>query len=263
MGAAIWSASVESIRAFPAQQFARFFHNHGLLNLTSRPMWRTVEGGSRRYVSHMLDELGGRVRLGCGVRRISRQDGVHLHLDDGRTERFDATILACHADQALAMLEQPTQLERELLGAVRCTENRAVLHTDIKLMPRRRGVWSAWNYLSDGPVDEAARVSVTYWMNRLQGLVSPAPLLVTLNPQREPATGTILAERSYRHPQFDAAALRAQVRLPEIQGTAGLWFAGAWTGWGFHEDGIASAVRIAAAFGVVPPWVAAPERLAA
>jgi predicted NAD/FAD-binding protein len=142
-----------------------------------------------------------------------------------------------------------------LLGAIRCTDNRAVLHTDPALMPRRRGVWSAWNYLSKGPADPAAPVSVTYWMNLLQGLVSRQPLLVTLNPHREPAAGSILAERSYRHPQFDAAAMRAQTRLAEIQGKDGLWFAGAWTGWGFHEDGIASAVRVAAALGVIPPWV--------
>jgi predicted NAD/FAD-binding protein len=263
MGAAIWSASVESIRAFPAQHFARFFHNHGLLNLTTRPLWRTVEGGSRRYVGRMVAELGARVRLGCAVRGVSRKDGVHVHLADGRSERFDAAILACHADQALAVLERPTPLEQQLLGAISCTDNYAVLHTDASLMPRRRGVWSAWNYMSDGPIDERARVSVTYWMNRLQGLISPAPLLVTLNPQRMPAAGTVLAERHFRHPQFDAAALRAQVRLAEIQGTAGVWFAGAWTGWGFHEDGIASAVRIAAALGVAPPWVAAPDRLAA
>jgi predicted NAD/FAD-binding protein len=264
MGASIWSASVESIRAFPAQHFARFFHNHGLLNLTSRPLWRTVEGGSRRYVTRILDDLGNRVRLGCGVRQITRQDRVQLHLADGSAETFDAAILACHADQSLGLLERPSHLESELLGAVRCSDNRAVLHTDASLMPRRRGVWSAWNYLSDGPVDEQARVSVTYWMNRLQGLVSKLPLFVTLNPQREPAPGSILVERHYRHPQFDAPALRAQVRLPEIQGTSGIWFAGAWTGWGFHEDGIASAVRIAAALGISPPWVATPpERLAA
>jgi len=257
MGAAIWSASLESIRAFPARHFARFFHNHGLLNLSTRPSWRTVEGGSRRYVEAILTELGGCVRLGCGVTGVGRGDGVTLHLADGRAERFDAAVLACHADQSLAMLEQPSALETELLGAIRCTDNRAVLHTDPALMPRRRGVWSAWNYLSKGPADQAAPVSVTYWMNLLQGLVSPQPLLVTLNPHREPAAGSILAERSYRHPQFDAAAMRAQTRLPEIQGTDGLWFAGAWTGWGFHEDGIASAVRVAAALGVIPPWVEA------
>jgi predicted NAD/FAD-binding protein len=268
MGAAIWSASVDSIRSFPAQQFARFFHNHGLLNLTSRPSWRTVEGGSRRYVEKILADLGGRVRLGSAVEKISRDGGsrdggVHVHLAEGRTETFDAAILACHADQSLALLAPPTAREAELLGAVRCTDNRAVLHTDPSLMPRRRGVWSAWNYLSDGPGQDDAQVSVTYWMNRLQGMVSKVPLLVTLNPRREPKAGSVLAERNYRHPQFDAAALRAQTRLAEIQGIGGVWFAGAWTGWGFHEDGIASAVRIAAAFGVVPPWVAASERLAA
>jgi predicted NAD/FAD-binding protein len=202
----------------------------------------------------MLADLAGSVRLNSPVAKVVRTKDVALHLADGRKERFDAVILACHADQSLAMLAGPSPLEQELLGAIRCTDNRAVLHTDASLMPRRRGVWSAWNYLSDGPVDQNAAVSVTYWMNALQGLTSSVPLLVTLNPRREPAAGTVLSERNYRHPQFDAGAMRAQLRLPEIQGGGGVWFAGAWTAWGFHEDGIASAVRVAAALGVVPPW---------
>jgi predicted NAD/FAD-binding protein len=242
MGAAIWSSSIDNIRAFPVRQFAQFFHNHGLLNLTARPLWRTVEGGSRRYVSAMLAQMPGSLRLCCGVKGVSRQDGVTLHLADGAVERYDAAVLACHADQALAILHQPSRAEATVLGAIRCTD-------------RRRGVWSAWNYLSDGPGDHAGATSVTYWMNALQGLASSRPLLVTLNPRRGLAPGSVLAERHYRHPQFDAAAMRAQTRMPEIQGAGGVFFAGAWTGWGFHEDGIASAVRVAAAFGAAPPWV--------
>jgi len=263
MGAAIWSASVEGMRAFPARHFARFFQNHGLLRLSDRPQWRTVTGGSRVYVRRVLEDLPGRVRLGAAVRGVSRDsEGVVMHLGDGRAERFDQVVLACHADQALALLHQPTRGEGEVLGAIACSDNLAVLHSDPALMPRRRGVWSAWNYLSDGGTDHAAQVSVTYWMNCLQGLETREPVFVTLNPLRAPDPARVVSTRTYRHPQFDAGAMRAQLRLPELQGQGGVWFAGAWTGWGFHEDGIASAVRVARGLGVAAPWerdvVAAP-----
>jgi len=258
MGAAIWSASVEGMRAFPARHFARFFHNHGLLRVTDRPQWRTVTGGSRHYVRRVLADLPGALRLSTAVRGLAREaNGVRLALADGTEQPFDHVILACHADQALALLQAPTAAERDTLGAIPCSDNLAVLHTDAKLMPRRRGVWSAWNYLSNGAADHGAQVSVTYWMNKLQGMTTRHPLLVSLNPLREPDPAQVLATRRYRHPQFDAAAMRAQARLPALQGQGGVWFAGAWTGWGFHEDGIASAVRVAAALGVAAPWAAA------
>ena len=260
MGAAIWSASVEGMREFPARHFVRFFHNHGLLRLTNRPPWRTVRGGSRNYVAAMLRDLPD-ARLAASVRHVSRhEDRAVVHLEDGGTHAFDQVVLACHADEALAMIEAPDPTERALLGAVRFQDNLAVLHTDIRLMPRRRGVWSAWNYLSDGATDHAARVSVTYWMNRLQSLETKQPVLVTLNPLREPDPRQVLASFTYRHPQFDAAAMRAQAGLAAIQGQNRLFFAGAWTGWGFHEDGIASAVRVAGALGVQPPWLADARR---
>ena len=263
MGAAIWSASVEGMRAFPVRHFARFFHNHGLLRLTDRPAWRTVEGGSRNYVAKMVADLGD-VRLGKAVRGLTRHDlGVSVYMQDGSSERFDQVVLACHADQALALIDQPTAGEQAVLGAVRCQDNRAVLHTDAALMPRRRAVWSAWNYLSDGAGDHAQTVSVTYWMNRLQPLATQQPLFVTLNPLREPDPTKVLLTRNYRPPQFDAAAMQAQERLPEIQGVDHLYFAGAWSGWGFHEDGIASAVRVAGLLGITPPWAASPDRMAA
>jgi uncharacterized protein len=254
MGAAIWSASVEGMRAFPARHFVRFFHNHGLLKLAGRPAWRTVKGGARHYVGRIVAQLDD-VRLGCGVRRVAREaDGIALYLADGSAERFDRVILACHADQALVMLDAPAARERDILSAFRFQENRAVLHTDVALMPRRRGVWSAWNYLSNGAADHRRAVSVTYWMNRLQSLETALPLLVTLNPLREPVSGSVLLERVYSHPQFDAAAMDAQTRLADIQGEGGVYFCGAWTGWGFHEDGIASAVRAVGLMGVAPPW---------
>jgi predicted NAD/FAD-binding protein len=263
MGAAIWSASVEGMRAFPVRHFARFFHNHGLLRLTDRPAWRTVEGGSIHYVTRMVQDLPG-LRVSHKVIGISREaEGVFVRLENGSAERFDEVVMACHADQALALLEQPTADETQVLGAFRCQGNRMVLHTDTALMPVRRSVWSAWNYLSDGAGDHAQTVSVTYWMNRLQSLVTAEPLLATLNPLREPDPAKVLLERYYRHPQFDAAAMDAQEKLPGIQGVDRLFFCGAWSGWGFHEDGIASAVRVAALLGITPPWHASVERAAA
>jgi predicted NAD/FAD-binding protein len=265
MGAAIWSASVAGMRAFPARHFARFFHNHGLLSVKDRPQWRTVTGGSRVYVARMLQDMPTAVQLARAAIAVRRTEaGVVVRLEDGSESVFDHAILACHADQSLALLDAPTGREAELLGAITCQDNRAVLHTDIALMPKRRRVWSAWNYLSDGPADHGASVSLTYWMNCLQSLQTPEPLLVTLNPLREPDPAKVLRVRQYRHPQFDAAAMHAQARIGEIQGADRLYFAGAWTGWGFHEDGIACAVRIARQFGVEPPWAgAATERVAA
>jgi predicted NAD/FAD-binding protein len=263
MGAAIWSASVDGMRAFPVRHFARFFQNHGLLQLTGRPAWRTVDGGSRHYVAKMIADLPG-LRLGQKVLRVSRDDhGMTIHAEHGHSERFDAAVLACHADQGLAMIEQPSAGEQAVLGAFRCQDNLAILHTDAKLMPRRRAVWSAWNYLSNGAGDHGQEVSVTYWMNRLQSLETKLPLLVSLNPLRDPDPATVLVTRRYRHPQFDAAAMDAQALLPTIQGADRLYFAGAWSGWGFHEDGIASAVRVARLLGITPPWEAATERSAA
>lgn len=264
MGAAIWSASLEGMRAFPARHFARFFANHGLLQVKDRPAWRSVVGGSVQYVQAMLAALPGRVSLGQPVTRIRRDAAsVSVVTRDGMVRMFDDVVLACHADQALAMIERPTPGETAILGAIRCQDNLAVLHTDASLMPRRRAVWSAWNYLADGGTAAGRPVCLTYWMNRLQTLDTAEPLLVSLNPLRDPAPGRVLSTRTYRHPQFDAAAMQAQARLDEIQGRDRLWFAGAWTGWGFHEDGIASAVRVAQGLGVAAPWAAPIERLAA
>jgi predicted NAD/FAD-binding protein len=266
MGGAIWSASIASMRAFPARNFVRFFHNHGLLTLTDRPNWRTVTGGSRVYVQRVLEDLrrAGQVVLGMPVQTVSRAAGqVHLRLADGAALAFDQVVFACHADQALALLHAPRPAEQAVLGAIKCADNLAVLHSDPTLMPRRRGVWSAWNYLSDSEAEDAP-VSLTYWMNLLQDLRTATPLFVTLNPSRMPDPALVHQTRVYRHPQFDAAAAAAQIALPTIQGVDRLWFAGAWTGWGFHEDGIAAAVRVAEGLGVPVPWRSAtPSRIAA
>jgi predicted NAD/FAD-binding protein len=254
MGAAIWSASVEGMKAFPAKNFIRFFLNHGLLSVTDRPQWRTVTGGSRVYVARVLHDLP-LVRLGAPVARVRRaDDGVHVITETGIGSVFDQVVFACHADQALAMIAAPSTNESEILGAVKFQDNEAVLHQDAALMPRRKLAWSAWNYLSQGASDHTNRVCLTYWMNLLQGMQTRLPLLVSLNPNLPIDPAKILLRKTYRHPQFDAAATRAQERLSEIQGAEKLWFAGAWTGWGFHEDGIASAVRVAKGLGAAIPW---------
>lgn len=264
MGAAIWSASVDGIRQFPAASFARFFRNHGMLQATGRPPWRTVRGGARVYVEAMLRALPGRVRTGCPIRSVRREaDGWRL-AGEGVDAMADHVVLACHADQSLALLGDAANAEqRALLGAFRFQDNVAVLHTDQRLMPRRRAAWAGWNYLARDAGDRMRVVSLTYWMNALQPLETERPVLVSLNPLDPPDPASVLRVRHYRHPQFDAAALRAQTRLELIQGAGGIHFAGAWTGWGFHEDGIASAVRAARALGAAIPWDAPLLREAA
>jgi predicted NAD/FAD-binding protein len=262
MGAAIWSASVDGMRAFPVRGFVRFFANHGLLQVNGRPRWRTVTGGSREYVRRIAAALPD-VRLAAPVRTVTRTGpGVRLVTDAG-AEEFDHAILATHAPQALWMLADATDDERRLLAQFRTQANRAVLHTDAALMPRRRAVWSAWNYLSDGAHDHGGKVSVTYWMNRLQNLQTPEPLLVSLNPLREPDPRRTLREVTYHHPQFDARTLPAQAALAAVQGANRVHFCGAWTRWGFHEDGLASAVAAARALGAVIPWETAAAARAA
>lgn len=258
MGAAIWSASVVAMREFPARSFVRFFVNHGLLRLSDRPAWRTVTGGSRRYVAAIEAALGSGVRKGVPVTLIARDGGgVTVTLADGSSIRHDAVILATHGDEALRLLADPSDDERRVLAPVRTQANRMILHTDTSLMPRRRGVWSSWNYLARDHADHGRKVSLTYWMNKLQNLATPEPLLVTLNPLAEPAPRRVLLEKTYRHPCYDAAMIRAQAELPDIQGARNTWFCGAWTGYGFHEDGIASAVAAVRGLGVVPPWMEA------
>ena len=245
MAAAIWSTPSADVGAHPAAAFIRFCENHGLLRLTGRPVWRTVVGGSREYVARLTSSFRDRILTGTPVTAIHR-DGAGVEIVDGRggRRRFDHVVVATHADRALALLAAPSRDERRVLGAFRYSTNRAVLHTDADLMPRRRRAWASWNYLSD--VDGTdRRLSVTYWMNRLQPL-GPAPdLFVTLNPLRQPKPGTVLADLSYDHPLFDAAAGRAQAELWSLQGRERTWFCGAHFGAGFHEDGLQAGLAVA------------------
>ncbi|MEQ8967303.1 MAG: FAD-dependent oxidoreductase [Azospirillaceae bacterium] len=261
MGAAIWSATVAEMMRFPAASFVRFFANHGLLSLDDRPRWRTVAGGSRAYVAKLTAPLGDRLRTGAGVTAVARRaDGVVVRDADGHADRFDHVVLACHADQALAMMTAPLPEEADILGAVRFEANRAVLHADPSLMPRRRRAWASWNYMTGrdasltGAGDAPPKTSVTYWMNSLQGIDPAVELFVSLNPLREPDPARTHAAFDYDHPQFDAAAVAAQDRLGRIQGADRLWFCGAWCGYGFHEDGLSAGLAVAEALGARRPW---------
>jgi predicted NAD/FAD-binding protein len=251
----IWSSSLRDMLDYPAETMVRFLDNHGLLRVLKRPRWRTVTGGSRAYVQRVTAGLDD-VRVGTPVASVHRDaDGVVVVLGDGTAERFDHAVMATHADTSLSILgAETTPAERSILGAFRFQENLAVLHRDPGLMPRRRRAWSSWNYLAEGRSerDRDGRVSLSYWMNRLQNLETEQPVIVTLNPAREPAGA--LASFTYHHPIYDRAAVDAQAALPSIQGRHRTWFAGAWTAFGFHEDGLRSGLRVAAALGAEVPW---------
>ena len=237
----IWSCPTDQMLRFPIATMIRFCHNHGLLQITGRPRWHTVRGGARHYVAKMLEAIPD-ARPRTPVRRVRRRDGGGAEVvTDSGSQRFDAVILACHSDQSLALLEAPTDDERGVLGAIRFQPNRAVLHTDSALLPTRRKAWAAWNYVrSPDAGKERADVCLHYLLNRLQPLPFDEPVIVSLNPVREPAPGTVLSKFDYTHPVFDRAAIAAQARLPSLQGHGGIWFCGAWTGYGFHEDGLVS-----------------------
>jgi len=249
MAAAIWSTPANEVGAYPATAFIRFCENHGLLKLRDRPVWRTVVGGSLRYAEKLTASFADRIRLGTGVVSIRRtDDDVSIQDSKGEIEWFDEVVLATHAPQALAMLADPSDSERALLGAIRTTPNRVVMHRDTRLMPRRRAAWASWNYIGSGD-----GLCVTYWMNKLQNLRDPAPLLVSLNPPFEP-DGT-LHQETFAHPCFDAAAIRAQRALWSLQGTRRTWYCGAWFGAGFHEDGLQAGLAVAEQLGGLRrPW---------
>jgi len=256
MAAAIWSCPPRTMMAFPTESMARFFHNHGLLNIVHRPLWRTVVGGSQTYVKRILDDIGQDRVLMDGAVSVSRQaDHLAVSLRSGDTLRCDKVVMACHADQALALLERPTDDESSLLSRFRYQPNRTFLHTDTALMPRLRRVWAAWNYIAGDAEDGERAVSVTYWMNRLQGLASDKNYLVSLNPLRDPAPEHILAEMTYDHPVFDGAAVAAQPDLQRLQGRDRIWYCGSYFGYGFHEDALKAAVDAATLLGADTSWL--------
>ncbi|WP_420003776.1 NAD(P)/FAD-dependent oxidoreductase [Arenibacterium sp. LLYu02] len=245
---AIWSTSPEEIRDFPARALVRFFRNHALLSASGQHQWWTVEGGSREYVSRLsahLTRLGADLRTATPVRSVARSEtGVTVHLPGGEAQAFDDVIFACHSDDALRLLERPTKGERATLGVMRYQDNQVILHRDAAQMPKRRACWSSWVYKAD-EVDQRPAIGVTYWMNRLQNIPESDPLFVSLNPVRPVNPALIYDEVTFRHPVFDRAALQAQHDVQAIQGQNNTWFAGAYMRHGFHEDGFASAVRVA------------------
>lgn len=260
MAAAIWSSAPADILDFPAATFLRFCINHGLLQLNHRPQWRTVRGGSREYVRRIAATLP-EVRLACRLHGVTRTETGVLVRSAGtipRLEPFDAVVFATHAPQTLALLQDATREEHDVLSAFRYQHNLAWLHTDTDLMPRRRKVWSAWNYLGARAEDGHQGVCVSYWLNRLQALPGKREVMVTLNPPQAPAPESRIASFDYEHPVFDQRAIDGQARLPAIQGRHRAWFAGAWTGYGFHEDGLKSALRVAADFDLAPSWASLP-----
>lgn len=256
MAAAIWSCPVSKMGDFPATSFIRFFENHGLLQVKDRPKWWTVFGGSREYVNRIRASLGPRIRPGQGAVSVRRTgDAILVTNTQGDTVEYDQVIMACHGDESHNLIADKTSLEASILSKFTYQRNRAILHADANQMPRRRAVWSSWNYLTDRKDDlEERQVSVTYWMNNLQNLDPTHPLFVTLNPLNEINPDKIYRSFDYDHPVFDSGAVEAQKRLPEIQGQSGIWYCGSYCGYGFHEDGLGSAVAVARALGVQAPW---------
>jgi predicted NAD/FAD-binding protein len=261
MAACIWSTPLGRMLDYPAQTFVRFFRNHGLLSIGPQLAWRTVQGGSRRYVDRLAEPLRARARLGHAVSAVCRTaDGVTVRDSSGQWDTFDEIVLACHGDQALSLLADGDPQERALLGCFGYSRNEIWLHGDARLMPRRRAVWSSWNYVAaSGERDRP--VSVTYWMNRLQPLAGTRPVLLSVNPTRPPAEDTVHARFSFDHPMYDAAAIRAQRYLHSLQGRRHTWFCGSYCGHGFHEDALSAGLEIAEQLGTRRPWPKPGEQL--
>ena len=233
----IWSCPTDQMLQFPVATMVRFCHNHGLIQVVNRPQWFTVTGGAKHYVEKLLQHIP-HTHLQTPVERIERNDiGVHVFTAGG-AEDFDGVVLACHADQALSLLAQPTPQEQALLGAIRYHPNKAVLHTDTSVMPKKKLAWAAWNYERATDLGlESSRVCLHYWINRLQPLPFSQDVVVSLNPVRAIDPSKVLGEYDYAHPVFDLGAIKAQSQLPSLQGQQNTWYAGAWMGYGFHEDG--------------------------
>ncbi|MGR4038855.1 NAD(P)/FAD-dependent oxidoreductase [Pseudomonas sp. 910_21] len=247
MGSAIWSMSRVQMLGFPLQFFVRFFKNHGLLSVSNRPQWCVIEGGSSRYIEPLTASFRQHIRLDCPVQRVERDElGVVIHSAAG-SERFDKVVFACHSDQALQLLASPSRAEREILQALPYADNEVVLHTDTRLLPRRRLAWASWNYRLDASGEKAA--AVTYDMNILQGLKSDTTFCVSLNQTAAIDPTQILARFTYAHPQYSLGAVAAQGRWGELQGAQHSFYCGAYWANGFHEDGVVSALRVAQAFG--------------
>ena len=256
MGASIWSCPVDTIMEFPAKTFLQFFKNHGLLSIKNRPQWYTVTGGSRAYVKKLVSKFPNQMRLECAAQSVTVMPDGKISVEDmrGHREIFDHVIFACHADEAIKILQNPTPDQSSVIGAFRYQDNKIVLHGDVSFMPQRRKCWASWVYLSEAREDRSPDVSLSYWMNNLQGLDPQYPLIVTLNPGREPDPALVYDRHVFSHPIFDRPAIEAQARIAKIQGQNNIWFCGAYQRYGFHEDGLLSAVNVAKALGAIVSW---------
>lgn len=255
MGAAIWSSPLVKIESFPAKTFVRFFQNHGLLTINDQPQWYTVSGGSREYVAKITYDFKDKIKLGCGATRVQRfNDHVIIKDTDGHKEKYDQVIFACHADQALSLIEKPNEHEKSILGSFTYQDNKIVVHSDLKFMPADKSCWASWVYLSKDKTDQEKGVSLSYWMNNLQNLETETPVIITLNPQTEPDAGKVFDTHHFKHPVFDEGAIEAQDDIDIIQGQNNCWYAGAYQSYGFHEDGLQSSVRVVQKMGVDIPW---------
>ncbi len=261
MSGAIWSCPPCEMMNFPARTLVRFFANHHLLSYSGQPQWRTVTGGSQAYVRRLTRDFSHRIHTNCGAVSVTRptsgKDSGKVQIRDtqGGSETYDQVVMACHGDETLALLKDADAAERAALSCFRYQKNTAILHRDTSVMPRQRRCWASWVYTSDGEFLHP-KITVTYWMNRLQGIDESRPLFVSLNPKREIPQELIFDTAQFDHPLFDTAAIAAQPKIAALQGRRGTWFAGAHLGHGFHEDGLASAVTVAKALGAVIPWEA-------
>lgn len=259
MTASIWSCPTKSILNFPIKSLLVFFENHKLLNIYNRPKWSTVNKGSREYVKKIQSLLKGKIYTNAKVNKISKsKEGIRVHYQDG-IKTFDKVILACHADQSSEILIENFSEEANLLKDFKYQKNTSILHSDINFMPKRKSVWSSWNYITE--TGNSGNLSITYWMNELQGINSSKPILLSLNPKILPNPDLIYGQYSYSHPILDNNAINIQKKLSSIQGKNNLWFCGAWTGFGFHEDGVKSAVEIANSHDIDLPWFQSKEVL--
>lgn len=254
MAGAIWSCPTGQMMAFPARTLVRFFANHQLMSLSGQPQWYTVTGGSQEYVKRLVASFAGRVQFRPGAVAVTRADGGPQVRDSGgNVERYDHVVLACHGDEALNLLKDADKAEHAALSPFRYQKNVAVLHRDVRVMPRRRRCWASWVYSSDGE-PEHPEITVHYWMNQLQGIDPACPLFVSLNPAVDIPDSLVFDRHIFHHPVFDTAAIAAQSQVQALQGTRNTWFCGAHLGYGFHEDGLASAVRVARLLGSAIPW---------
>ncbi len=255
MSGAIWSTPVEDMLNFPAETLIRFFHNHGLLTVDEQPQWYTVKGGSKEYVTRLTSKIKKNIQTNLAVSSVTRDKNSATITDsNGDKHQFDAVIFACHSDQALALIAKPSKEEKSVLGRIQYKPNSVILHQDSSFMPKRKSAWSSWVYLSNSNKDKTNKMSLTYWMNSLQSLQSKKPVLVTLNPSVKPKEELIINEHIFDHPQFNQDAIAAQKDIPLIQGVDKFWFCGAWQKYGFHEDGLSSAINVVKDFGVKLPW---------